>query len=312
MTVEGPVPERIASSFSIWQQSMVDKKRQLRPSDELVGRQQQFLMAAAGSAQQLADYLIDRLGIDDETLASAPKLEPVTPDEMTKTPVVWERHIGGQLADVSPIQAISSPWWFICHAAWLRDGVFPDPPDSTFKARVGGEMLGQPADSISLKDRRILDNATRNLLRGLGGLPHIRRVKAVATDPPIARAYWRYRLAAQAAAHAPPESRLTTDSCHELLHRSSWVQFIDRSQMKYSAVLVPRALAAVCAMTTGDSKGIREHHIQAVARRCLHAHPDLIDWYILTQVPLEPETPGGKPSPRTATKKRGNKRSRRK
>ena len=291
---------------------MVDKKRQPRPSDELVDRQQQFLRAAAESAQQLADYLINRLGIGDELIASAPKLDPVTPDEMTNTPVAWERHIGGQLDGVSPIQAISSPWWYICHTAWLRTDVFPDPPDSTFKARVGEATLRQPADSVSPKDSEILDRATRNLLRSLGGLPHIRRAKAVATDPPIAKAYWRYRLAAEAAAHAPPASGLTALHCHELLHRSRWVRFIDRSQMKYSAVLAPRALAAVCAMTAGDSKGIREPHIQMVARRCLQAHPDLIDWDILAQVPVGPETPGAKPSSRTATKKRGNKRSRRK
>ena len=217
MTVESPVPERIASSFSIWQQSMVDTKRQARPSHELVGRQQEFLMAAAGSAQDLADYLVGRLEIDDETLASSPPLDRVTSDEMINTPPLWEQHVGGQLAGVLPIQAISSPWWYVCHAAWLRADVFPDPPDSTFKARVGQAMFGQPADRMNLGDKRRLDAATRNLLRGLGGLPHIRRVKAVATDPPIARAYWRSRLASEAAAHAPGESELTAVICHELL-----------------------------------------------------------------------------------------------
>ncbi|WP_419924582.1 hypothetical protein [Candidatus Poriferisocius sp.] len=311
MTVERPVAEQTSTSFSVWQQSMVDKKRQDRPSHELVGRQQQFLKAANGSSSLLADYLIGRLNIEEEALAQAPALDGVTSDEMNKTPLIWEQHVGSQLSGILPIQAISSPWWYICHAAWLRGGVFPDPPNSTFKARVGQETLEKPADRTSFKEKQTLDTATRNLLRGLGGLPHIRHVKAVATDPPIARAHWRYRLGAEAAANAPPESGLTAESCHELLHRSSWVQFIDRSQMKYSAVLAPKALAAVCAIAAHDPKGIREYHLQAVARRCLQAHPDLINWQALTQVPEEPETPRAKPPSRKTAKKRGKKRSRR-
>lgn len=309
MTMTSPVPERIATRISTWQQTMVDTKRQDRPSHELVARQQEFLKAAADSTRELVDYLVDQLGFDVDILASSPPLDRVTSDEMTKTPQIWERYVGAQLAEVLPSQAISSPWWYACHTAWLQNDVFPDPPDSTFKARVGQATLRQPAARTSIQDRKLLDDATRQLLRGLGGLPHIRRVKSVATDPPIARAYWRWRLAVKAAAHAPPEAELTADMCHDILHRSSWTKFIEGSQKKYSAVLAPRALAAVCAIAQADQRTIREPHIQTIARRCLQAHPDLIDWPILTHMPVTPETPSAKPASRRAATKRTSQRA---
>ena len=74
--------------------------------------------------------------------------------------------------------------------------VFPNPPDIAFDARVNPRILSSDPVAMPSTASETLDEATRNLLRRLGGLPHIRRLYRVAEDPPIPRAYWRHRLAA--------------------------------------------------------------------------------------------------------------------
>ena len=53
---------------------------------------------------------------------------------MLNTPFNWEYYIGTQLKTVDQIAAASSVWWYICHIAWLQNGVFPDPPHENVPA----------------------------------------------------------------------------------------------------------------------------------------------------------------------------------
>ena len=289
------VPEHVERSFSKWQQSLVEQKRSKSPAPALIAKQQEFV-ASATSSDRLASYLVQQLNAAPELIAAAPTIEGVTADEMLNTPIEWEHHVGSQLREIEPQQARSSAWWYICHIAWLRAGVFPNPPDTAFKARVNPRILSSDPTTMPSSASKTLDDATRNLLRRLGGLPHIRRLSRVANDPPISRAYWRHRLAADAAASAPPSVNLTTEECHRILHRSSWDHFIERSQRTYSSLLSPRALAAVCAIAGSNRRGVRDEHLQAIAQRCLHAHPELTDWDTLSRAPVpvspEPKQPG--------------------
>ncbi len=281
VTLSATVPDQVESSFKTWQQSLVELKRAENPSSTLITKQQE-LIGSTKSTASLAAYLSDRLNITSELIAAVPPLQPVTADEMLQTPVEWELHIGSQLGHVEPQRARSSPWWYICHIAWLQAGVFPDPPDIAFKARINAQILTRTPATMPKDECKELDIATRNLLRRLGGLPHIRRLYRIATDPPISRAYWRHRLASEAARCAPAVAKLTIESCHQILYNSSWDKFIERSQLTYSSILAPRALAAVCAASTNEQKRFNETHLQAVARRALQAHPQLIDWNYLS------------------------------
>lgn len=293
------VPEHVERSFSTWQQSLVEQKRSKNPAPALIARQQ-TLVAAAISSDGLASYLSLSLNVSPELIAGTPALQRVTADEMVNTPLEWELHIGSQLREVTPQQALSSAWWYICHIAWLRAGVFPDPPDIAFGARVNPRTLSSDPATMPRTASETLDKATRNLLRRLGGLPHIRRIYRVAEDPPIPRAYWRYRLAADAAASAPASAGLTAEECHRILHLSSWGRFIERSSQTYSSLLSPRALAAVCATAESSRKGVRDQHLQAIAQRCLHAHPELTDWGTLSRA-LDPLSSGPEESGDPAT-----------
>ena len=274
-TTPPTIPDNITSSFAAWQRTLVEPVRSKSPHPSLIKTQQEFVGAADASANALATYLSQQLELQNAShlIAAVPKLQPVTEDEMLNTPFNWEYYIGTQLKTVDQIAAASSVWWYICHIAWLQNGVFPDPPHETFKARVNNKTLTTPPASMPSSMSKKLDDATRNLLRRLGGLPYIRRQYRVATDPPIACAYWRYKLAEEAAASAEPAASLTTKTCHEILHRGSWGWFIDRSQQSYSSVLEPRAIAAICAMAQHTRKGIHADHIQTVAQRSLYAHP---------------------------------------
>lgn len=302
------VPEHVDSSFSAWQQSLVEQKRSKNPAPVLIARQQQAV-AAATSSDGLASYLGQSLGVDSELIAAAPTLEGVTVDEMLNFPLEWELHVGSQLREVEPRQALSSAWWYICHIAWLRAGVFPNPPDVAFGARVNPRLLSSDPADVSGSASETLDKATRNLLRRLGGLPHIRRLYRVAEDPPIPRAYWRHRLAAAAAASAPTSASLSAEECHRILRLSSWGHFIERSQQTYSSLLSPRALAAVCAAAESSRKGVRDEHLQVIAQRCLQAHPELTDWEMLSRAP-DP-VPAGSTQPGESTAPTNNRRGRR-
>ncbi len=289
------VPGHVERSFSEWQQSLVEQKRSKNPAPTLIQRQQE-LVAAATSSDRLATLLRQKLGAAPELLEEVPPLQGVTADEMLTSNFEWERHVGLQLEAVTPQQALSSPWWYICHIAWLRADTFPNPPDVAFNARVNPKVLSTDPASMPNSASETLDRATRNLLRRLGGLPHIRRLYRVAIDPPISRAYWRYRLAADAVANAPAGANLTAEDCHRTLHRSSWDRFMERSQGTYSALLAPRALAAVCAIAESSNRGVRDEHLQAIAQRCLRSHLELMDWATLTRtpdpVPSEPAQSG--------------------
>ncbi len=261
------VPEQVERSFSAWQQSLVEQKRSKNPAPALIARQQK-LVAAATSSDGLASYLRQRLSVEPELIAEAPPLQAVTADEMLNTPLEWELHVGSQLREVEPQHALSSAWWYICHIAWLRADVFPNPPDIAFNARVNPRILSSDPATMPSTASETLDKATRNLLRRLGGLPHIRRLYRVAEDPPVPRAYWRHRLASDAAAGAPASAGLTADECHRILRLSSWGHFIERSQQTYSSLLSPRALAAVCAAAESSRRGVRDEHLQLIAQRC--------------------------------------------
>jgi len=302
------VPEHVERSFSRWQQSLVEPKRSKSPAPALIAKQQEFV-ASANSSDRLASYLVQQLNAAPELIAAAPTIEGVTADEMLNTPIEWEHHVGSQLREVEPHQARSSAWWYICHIAWLRAGVFPNPPNTAFNARVNPRTLSSDPAAMPNSASEKLDKATRNLLRRLGGLPHIRRLYRVAIDPPISRAYWRYRLAADAAASTPASASLTTEECHLVLHRSSWDHFIERSQRTYSSLLSPRALAAVCAITESNKNGVRENHLQVIAQRCLQAHPELSDWDMLSRTP-NPVSPEPN-QPETSTQPNNNRQRRR-
>ena len=129
-TFDSVVPDHVDRNFRAWQQSMVDLKRSDNPSAKLIARQQEFVAAATSSAR-LAAYLQNRLDLTPDFLLASPSLQAVAESEMLNTPFEWELHVGQQLADVTPQQARSSPWWYVCHIAWLRSGVFPDPPRRT-------------------------------------------------------------------------------------------------------------------------------------------------------------------------------------
>ena len=215
-----PVPEQVEKTFGAWQKSLVDTKRADNPKPELIAEQQRFVRAAT-SSDDLVGYLVEKLNITREMIDKAPPLERITEKEMLTSNLEWERHVASQLKHVTARQARSSPWWYISHVAWLNAGTFQNPPNTTFEARLNERILSCDPTTMRSNDIKKLDKATRNLLRRLGGLPHIRRNYRIAEDPPIARAWWRYRIAANAAKSAPASTGLTERDFHRIL-RVNW------------------------------------------------------------------------------------------
>ncbi len=282
------VTQQVERNFNKWQQSLVEIKRTANPPAQMITRQQRFVDAAE-SSDNLAAYLRHELGVDSVDGAEVPALERVTADEMINFPFEWEHHVASQLQHIDTQRARSSVWWYICHIVWLEQGVFPNPPDMAFGARVNPRILKSDPEAMPSTASKKLDAATRNLLRRLGGLPHIRHQNRVAEDPPIPRAYWRSRLASDAASNAPVSVGITAQQCHRILRVSPWGRFIESSSNRYSSLLAPRALLAVCSIAQSNKKGVEKEHLQAIARRCLQAHPALMDWETLAR-PYEAKT----------------------
>ena len=282
MTETAVTPE-VARRFSEWQQSLVPGN-EATVAHEHIRRRQALLNAAADSSSRLADYLTEVLQPTDSAWDGCPDIEPIDVSEMHSPCLDWETHIGGQMTQVTSLQALSAPWWYLCHIKWLKDGVLPDPPDETFKCRVGENTRRTDPSRLGTDAHADVNRATRLLLRWLGGLPHIRHAKGVATDPPVARALWRYRMAQAAAEES--EGNIAADACHRvLLTGGGWSRFVDVSQVRYSSLLHPRAFAALCYACTSndnDNAAITNDTMQTVARRCLDHHPALMPWDKLT------------------------------
>ena len=76
-------------------------------------------------------------------------------------------------------------FWTLAHIRWLEEGQLGDQIEETL-LRGGGR------DSTE-------DQRTRNLLRRVGGLPHVRGKVSVLSDSPISRAWWRGSVASEIA-----------------------------------------------------------------------------------------------------------------
>ena len=249
----------ISLQFSTWQQSLVSRNRNKDSEADTARyreRQTELAQVMDSGRQAMVEYLRAQFHLEGKALGEVPPLpRPLTCEEVYRPPVEleealwdgWETHI--RLGEAS-----TPAFWTFCHLAWLEQGYFPDD-------LVGAFSTGQPG-----KRNPDLDNQTRDVLRGMGGLPHIRGNVSVFVDCQLARAWWRRRIALEAAAYAP-ENRLDATSAHKSLHRAGWWEALaELSIRRLTVISHPKVRSVIVAHITSNP-GMPREEVAVIARR---------------------------------------------
>lgn len=233
------------SAFQRWQRGLVQKTplKGGAPTTMTLGqhhavteRQRLLDVAVSNGPDALAQYLRQQLALEADDRIEAPSLlRPVTSAEYRHPPLDLERELAQEWAGVIHPRNASRPlFWTLCHIDWLEQGYFTSDISSTF--------LGTLNNGTPEKHR---DDATRNLLRRMGGLHYARGKVSVRVDCPLSRAWWRARIAAKAASAAHGE--ITEEQAHSVLHSSNggWAALAEESVRRIPVINHPAALAAL-------------------------------------------------------------------
>ena len=244
------MPDDAWERYTAWQQTLVAKNRRTdraNPADR-ARAQQRLLGSAEQSAQALASALRAATGCAATAPLRFPPLEvALTSDEMWHSQPAWEQMLHASLARAPATtrrDASMVLFWVGCSIAWLECGLLPDPPVHALVRRPYDlELLDADAASLDAESLLALDSATRDVLRRVGGIPHVRSSYIHHLgDCPTARAWWRTEIAAQAAAASG--GRLSVAACHETLNEAGcWAALIETA-MTMAGTLCAGACAA--------------------------------------------------------------------
>ena len=258
------MPDDAWERYTAWQQTLVAKNRRTDRADPAARAraQQRLLGAAEQSASALASALRAAAGCDPATVLRFPPLEvALTTDEMWHSQPAWEQMLHRSLARgpaTTRRDASMVLFWVGCSICWFESGLLPDPPVHALVRRPHDlALLDADAASLDAESLLVLDSATRDVLRRVGGIPHVRSSYIHHLgDCPTARAWWRTEIAAQAAAASA--GRLSVADCHETLNEAGcWAALIETA-MTMAGTLCAGACAAgfvTAARTHRDAAG---------------------------------------------------------
>lgn len=238
--------EMVGPRHTTWQRAVVyDQGRHGKPSRSNKGvwapvreRQKELREAVENGHQVLGAYLRDALKIGSEEIGAPPFPRPrVTPEEFRRPPPELEWELHGAWTTVTPRLASRPLFWLLCHVAWIEDSRFGETGHRLTQAlTAGGGRSG-------------IEGETRTFLRRTGGIPHERGKTTVFSDCPLARAWWRCRIAEEVAAHGT----LTRDDAHFALraNHQAWERLAMLSVKQLVIINQPIARATVVAGLSG-------------------------------------------------------------
>lgn len=265
-----PPSTQVYSNFQTWQRGLLQRSlpKDRPPTSSMLARwhevderQRQLGEAVSAGSEQLSKYLVKQLDLSIDELSEAPTLlKPLTPSEFRNPTLEIEHGLYAHWRTaITPRDAARPLFWTICHAAWLLRGDFH--PD------IQGALLGSLETGAPEQER---DDATRNLLRRMGGLHHVRGKVSVRVDCPLSRAWWRghHSELAALASHGDIDSF----TAHRALHASNgaWASLSEYAVRRITMVNYPQALAALVWQFKEDARGsnsITGQRVQAMARR---------------------------------------------
>lgn len=256
--------------FSDWQRALTLTDKRNQSADEVGQRQLELIAAVKGGSESLASYLRDVLGIDSTSQLKAPPLpRMLDPSELRDPPLQLELEVFCSWSELVSAREASNPlFWMRCHLDWIEQGQF-------------GEQLAQAflGTLASGAEEKTSEAAARNLLRRLGGLPHVRGKVSVLNDCPLSRAWWRGYVAADAARHC--EESLDPLTAHRVLHSSNdaWARLVGDSVRRITVVNHSGLRAAFIASypdARRDGEPVPAQELQAAVRLLARQGPAII------------------------------------
>ena len=256
--------DKSGTAFSRWQQEIVfEQKKHGKPGrrnreilQQVRNRQQKLFSAVDEGRDALAAYLrkVLELRSGDEIEALPFPREQITSGEFLNPPVELEQELGSAWKNLSPRLASRPLFWLLCHIAWIEQGRFGETGNLLKTALTGTDRDGE--------------KRTRNFLRRTGGIFAIRGNVSVFSDCLMARAWWRWRVAGQAA-HAADE--INRDEAHVALHfnRPAWEELAMLSLRRITVINQPRARAAIVVRMhrrLGEMGKIQKQDVKRVAQ----------------------------------------------
>ena len=213
------VTPEMEQRFSDWQRGLTTDRRNQTIS-EVAERQQELIEAVKGGSSSFAGYLRNALGIGADVELSAPSLpRKIDPSEFRNPPLQLELDLFATWSGrVRPREASQPLLWTQWHLQWIGEGQFGE--------RLDDALLGTLTSGA---DEQTTEASARNLLRRLGGLPHVRGKVSVLTDCPLSRAWWRGHSAASTAEFC--DGAFDAATAHRVLHSSNgaWAKLVEDS-----------------------------------------------------------------------------------
>ncbi len=257
--------DRAAESFGQWQAKLIFEKKYHKKKSRaerrkiiraVRERQKELKKAVTNGPRGLGRYLRGQIGLGADEEIEAPLLpRKLTPSEYQQPPLELEEELGGEWQkQIKPRVASMPHFWFLCHIKWIEGYRLGDDGAKLTGAFLAGQRRGN-----------IHESQTRNFLRRTGGI-FVRGNVSVFSDCPLARAWWRHRLATEV--FSVTEGTITRNSAHELLHRNrpSWETLVMLSLRQITAINQPKARAAIVHYLRSRPKGrFDKSDVKAVA-----------------------------------------------
>lgn len=263
----GRLFDRARPQYTNWQKDVVYDQGRHGKRDEtnkhlwepVEERQHEIRVAIQGGPRSLGDYLRQSLKIGDDKVGAPPfPREQLTADEFRGPPPELEWELWEEWVDVTPRLASRPLFWLLCHITWIEDGRLGSNGHKLALALTDGPRAGSEAE-------------IRNFLRRTGGIPHERGKTSVFSDCPLARAWWRCRMATEVS--SATGSTVSREDAHQVLrtNHQAWERLAMLSVKRLVVLNQPAVRAAVVACLQQRLQAhtkIGEDDVQEVARAC--------------------------------------------
>lgn len=286
--------DRNETAAENWRMSLVRKGRDTKelPDPNQLALQRSLLRAAFESSEALAHNLRQGLGIDEADLSGFPTLaDPITAAELKnlQSNTALRLHSDMTASGCTRRYASTRTYWLLCIIHWLETGKLDDPPADAFIFRsIKAELLEDNFELTATNGPahgEQIDDRTRDLLRGLGGITlNIRAHTSFWTDCPIAHQWWAVELSLAVAKTA--DTTFSREAALEFLLNRPIMEEILKWIARWTGRLAhPVALASVLEAAIGKdtisqanytqlkSKEVRQM-MERLARRSRHRQID--------------------------------------
>ena len=193
------------------------KKREVRDlRKQISARQNRLEVAVRGGSSVLALHLRETLRVPTALpFTPAPLAMKFSSADFKNPTLELERDLTDGWTGVVTRQLASQPaYWVTSLITWLEDNLLPLDLDQML-------LVGQKRST----KQALLEHQTRNLIRRTGGIDVVRGHVSVLSECPTSRAWWRRRIAEEAAEAS--EGDLDSLTAHRVLHadNSEWESF---------------------------------------------------------------------------------------